>query len=281
MKMRFGILALLAVVALPTAAQSAVQSSLQAAVQPSLEAQTAANMAQGDLLYAYDQSAWHVTDAALAAIPKSSMGQLRGYVVTPDDGGFRTTFYGGDTGRHFRMYTAIWTGRAIVRPELFEPAKRQSVTSGEERLIAAKTLALSNLDGLPRCTNANLNIAAIPGSTAQDPVAVYILTPATKTNQVPMGGHHRIDVKDGAVVSKRSFSRSCINLEKPPASNKQGTPVAMMISHLLDPVPTEIHAFAVHSAGLRMYVLIPDGTLYAVDLKAGRAVARKIRRTKP
>lgn len=261
--MRYWSLALLAAVAVPAAAE------------PSMETQAAINMARGDLLYAYDQSAWHVTDVALKAIPKSSMGLLRGYVVTPADGGYRTTFYGGEPGRHFRIYTAIWSNGTIARPELLELDKRQPVTADEERLIAAKALALGSLTQLTKCTNARLNSAVLPGATAQDPISVYILTPPTKANVIPMGGHHRIDVRDGAVVSKRSFTRSCIELEKPSASSSKGTPVAMMISHLLDPVPTEIHAFAVHSAGLPMYVSTPGGGLYSVELNAGRAVAKK------
>lgn len=265
--MRFLYFALLAAVAVPTTAQTTAQ--------PSLEAQAAANMARGDLLYAYDQSAWHVTDAALAAIPKSSMNLLRGYVVTPAQGGYRTTFYGGEAGSHFRIYSAIWSSGSIAQPELVASDKRQPVTADEERLIAAKTLALGNLGGLTKCTDARLNSAVIPGATPQGPISVYILTPPTKKDVIPMGGHHRLDIKDGAVVAKRSFTRSCIELEKPRASKKQGKPVAMMITHLLDPVPTEIHAFAVHSVGLPMFVSTVDGALFSVELNSGRAVAKK------
>jgi len=232
-------------------------------------------MARGDLLYAYDQSAWHVTDAALAAIPKSSLNLLRGYVVTPAEGGYRTTFYGGDAGSHYRIYSAIWLNGSISRPELVASDKREPITADEERLIAAKTLALANLDGMTTCTDAKLNSAVIPGATSQDPISVYILTPPTKKDVIPMGGHLRLDVKDGAVVAKRGFTRSCIELAKPRSSKKQGTPVAMMITHLLDPIPTEIHAFAVHSAGLPMFVSTPDGALYSVELSGGKAVARK------
>lgn len=246
-----------------------------APAQQSVEAQVAANMARGDLLYAYDQSAWHVTDAALKAIPKESMPLLRGYVVTPAHDGYRTTFYGGEPGRHFRVYTAVWVNRSIARPEVFEPNQRVPVTTDEERLIGAKTLALGSLGELQKCSNGKLNSAVVPGATPQDPVSVYILTPSTRPNAMPMGGHHRIDVKDGVVVSKRKFTNSCIELEKPRASKKQGQPVAMVITHLLDPVPTEIHAFAVHSVGLPMYVGMPDGSMYSVELDQGRAVARK------
>lgn len=248
-----------------------------AAAQPSVEAQAAANMARGDLLYAYDQSAWHVTDAALKVIPKASMNLLRGYIVTPAHDGYRTTFYGGEPGRHFRVYTAVWVNRSIARPELLAPDRRIPVTADEERLIAAKTFALSNLDQLQKCSTGKLNSAVIPGATPQDPVSVYILTPASRSNAIPMGGHHRIDVKDGAVISQRKFTNSCIELERALPSGKQGQPVAMMISHLLDPVPTEIHAFAVHSAGLPMYVTMPGGALYSVQARNGRATARRVK----
>lgn len=261
--MRYWYLALFVAIAAPTAAQ------------PSVDAQASANMARGDLLYAYDQSAWHVTDAALKAIPKATMNLLRGYIVTPADGGYRTTFYGGEPGSHFRLYTAIWSNRAVVQPELLSPERRVPVTADEERLIAAKAIALSNLDQLQKCSSGKLNSAVIPGRTTQDPVSIYILTPSTRPNAIPMGGHYRIDVKYGAVVSQRKFTNSCIELERTLPTGKQGRPVALMISHLLDPVPTEIHAFAVHAAGLPMYVATPDGTLYSVQLDKGRAVARK------
>ena len=254
---------------------AACPASAQAPPPPSLEAQAAANMARGDLLYAYDQSAWHVTDAALKAIPKSSMNLLRGYIVTPTESGYRTTFYGGEAGSHFRIYSAIWSSGSITQPELVAVDKRQTVTADEERFIAARTLALGSIAGLTKCTDARLNSAVIPGTTPQDPISIYILTPPTKKDMIPMGGHHRLDIKNGAVVAKRSFTRSCIDLEKPRASKKQGTPVAMMITHLLDPVPTEIHAFAVHSVGLPMFVSTPDGALYSVELEGGRAVAKK------
>ncbi len=252
-----------------------VAFAVPAAAQPSNEAQAAANMARGDLLYAYDQSAWHVTDAALKAIPKEAMSSLRGYVVTPVPNGYRTTFYGGTPGNHYRVYTAIWSNRSIVQPELLSADRRVPVTAEEERLIAAKALALSNLADLQKCSSGRLNSAVIPGPTPQDPVSIYILTPASRANAIPMGGHHRIDVKDGAVVSQRKFTNSCIELERNLPAGKQGQPVALMISHLLDPVPTEIHAFAVHSAGLPMYVSTPGGALYSVQLRNGRATARR------
>lgn len=267
--MRWWYLALLAAVTVPAAAQPADQLSLKA--------RAAANMARGDELYAYDQSAWRVTDAAVAALPKATMNIARGYITSQADDGYRTTFFGGEAGSHFRLYTAVWTKGVIVRPELFAPESRVPVTPEEKRLIAARDVAFRNSGGLAMCSEARANSAVISGATANDPISVYIMTPQAKTDVLPMGGHHRLDVKDGKVVAKRTFAKSCIALERPRGSKKQGEPVAMMITHLLDPVPTEIHAFTMHSTGLPLYVVVPDGNLYEVSRKDGKAVALVIK----
>jgi hypothetical protein len=52
-----------------------------------------------------------------------------------------------------------------------------------------------------------------------------------------------------------------------PASGlaRGSTPAAMVVSHLLDPVPTEIHVFTAMTSRLPVYVMIaPSGRLYEV-----------------
>jgi hypothetical protein len=57
---------------------------------------------------------------------------------------------------------------------------------------------------------------------------------------------------DGRITGSRAFTKSCITMAQP----KNVT--ALVISHLLDPVPTEIHVFTSLSAGLPVYVAIPE-----------------------
>lgn len=239
------------------------------------DAQLAANMARGDLLYAYDQAAWHVTDAALAAMPKDAKDRLKGFVVTPDAAGYRTTFFGGDATRPFRLYSAVWTGREVRDAQLY-PVDGSVPVSGEEaRLIGARTIALANPGKLAVCTKAAPNVAVIPGSRPEDPISVYVLSSMTTMGEVPLGGHHRIDVKDGKVVARRQFAKSCIGYSTKQMP-KGAQPAAFVITHLLDPVPTEIHAFSLHYMPVPLAIGIPPSGMYMLRLKDGRATARNL-----
>lgn len=241
----------------------------------SFDARLAANMARGDLLYAYDQSAWHVTDAMLEAVPEQTQKLMRGYITSPDATGYRTTFFGEDGDSRFKLYSAVWTGSAITGAQTFPAADRVPLSDEENRLIAAREVATAKMDDIMVCNNARPNVAVVPGATPNDPVSVYIMTPQTRTNAFPLGGHNRVDVKDGKVISRRKFTNSCVDFEIADHRDK-GKPEAMGITHLLDPIPTEIHAFSVHAARLPLYVGIGSTSVFAVEVRDGKATARQI-----
>lgn len=256
------------IVAAPPLSAKAPQS-LTAAEQAQLQQ----NLDRGALLYRYDQSAWHVTDAALAALPDSTKTMLRGYITTPAPKGLKTTFFGqSDDGRYFAGYSAVWTGSAIVDARIYPTDPRVPVTADEQRLIEARKVALDGMGKLAMCSSASPNVIVVPGG-ANEPVAVYILTPQTKNGVYPLGGHHRIDVKDGKIVATRDFTKSCIDLNRN-AMPKGAQPLAAFITHLLDPVPTEIHAFSAFAMGVPLVVGVRDGRIYAVEIRDGRPQAR-------
>jgi hypothetical protein len=238
-----------------------------------LDAQLAANLARGDDLYAYDQSAWHVADAMMAAVPDATKKLMRGYITTPDAGGYRTTFYGGDGSERYRLYSALWTWSAVTKAQIFPAADKVAVTAEEARLIAAKDIAVGIIHELGFCSDDPPNVAVIPGATSADPISIYLMTPQSETGAFPLGGHNRIDVKDGRIVSKRAFTKGCITLAPKPKGGEKTT--AMVVTHLLDPVPTEIHAFTVHTSGLPLGVGMPDGAMYWLSRKDGKIVATR------
>lgn len=244
-------------------------------LSPELKAQMEANLARGDLLYEYDQAAWHSTDAMMAAVPESLKKLLRGFVITADGEDFRATYYGIDNGREFAVYSATWTGKEIVRPMLHAAEPRPTVTPEEHRLISARSVAL-NVEVIKKlgfCSEASPNVAVIPGKTPSDRISVYVMTPQSENGRWPLGGHHRIDVKDGRIVSQRAFTKSCVNLG---GGSKADETIAMMaITHLLDPVPTEIHAFTVHTSGIPLGVGTSDGSVFILGRKDGRIVAQQ------
>ncbi len=240
-------------------------------LSPELKAQMAANLARGDLLYEYDQTAWHTTDAMMLAVPDDLKKQLRGYVITPDGNDFRATYYGGEPAQETIVYAATWDGKAIVRPVLHGTGPRPAVSDNVRRMIAARLVVIDSgiIQKLGFCNDRSPNATVIPGATPADPISVYLMTPQTENGVWPLGGHHRIDVKDGKVVGQRAFTKSCVSLgggERP----KGATVAMMMITHLLDPVPTEIHAFTVHTSGIPLGVSTSDGSLFTLGRKDGR-----------
>jgi hypothetical protein len=52
----------------------------------------------------------------------------------------------------------------------------------------------------------------------------------------------------------------------------------MFITHLLDPVPTEIHVFTAFGSGLPLYVGVRDGRLYSVKVENGKAQVDVVQR---
>jgi len=263
-----GLALMAAIVAAPPLSGKAPRS-----LTPAEQAQLQHNLDRGALLYRYDQSAWHVTDAALAALPQSAKTMLRGYVTTPAANGLKTTFFGqSDDSRYFAVYSAVWTGSAIVEPKTYPTEPRVPVTVEEQRLIEARKAALDNMGKLAMCNSASPNAIVIPGGI-NEPISVYVLTPQTKSGVYPLGGHHRIDVKDGKIVATRDFTKSCIDLDRNSVPEK-ALPVAAFIGHLLDPVPTEIHVFSAFAMGVPLVVGVRDGRIYAVEIRDGLPRAR-------
>lgn len=249
--MRSVMVATALVIAAPTAA---------ADLTPLEQAQLQQNLTRGELLYQFDQSAWHVTDAALVALSDEAKGFMRGYVTTPVAAGYRTTFYGADGPVRYTLYSATWTGTQITDAAVFSPAAKMPVSADEHRLIVAREFVTANHGEFMLCNKGPANTAVIPGESPNDPISVYIMTPQIKEGFVPLGGHQRFDFKDGKIIGQRKFTNSCIDLEY--ANAKPEEVVALGITHLLDRVPTEIHAFAVQMIGLPLLVATEAGNFW-------------------
>ncbi len=107
------------------------------------------------------------------------------------------------------------------------------------------------------CASAPFNTIVLPPEN-DNTIPVYFLTPQTENGRFPFGGHYEVDVgADGQVVSARPFTRACITLTKGD-EKPDSKPVAMAITHILDPRPTEVHVFEQVSLGVPLYVGIVD-----------------------
>lgn len=117
----------------------------------------------------------------------------------------------------------------------------------------------------------NYNSVVLPsGATPGTDWNVYLLPGTTKHNVVPIGGTYRMEIDGAKVVSQRGFTRTCIALQSEPEA------VGLMITHLLDPIPTEVHVFWSLWAKKPIYVATPpNGTIWIVDGNKIGLVERK------
>ncbi|HEX8257812.1 MAG TPA: hypothetical protein VF589_09265 [Allosphingosinicella sp.] len=242
-------LALAAVVALPAAAQSPAAQS-PAAPTPAERAQLDRVLERGRLIHAIDRAAWVVTDDFMAKAPAAVKAAARGYVVEPSAEGFAVTFYDDVSGRRSALYVGRVAGGRVVGSEVIAAARRAPLTPAQTRLVKAREAAATA--DYQSCTGA-FNVTAIPPAFPAAPLDVYLLSAQVNDREYPAGGHFRLVLApDGKLVSSRKFTNSCLSLSGAPDSG--GPVAALMVTHLLDPLPTEIHVFTALSAGKPLYV---------------------------
>lgn len=208
----------------------------------------------GRAIYLHDQAAAVASDAVTtlkAFRQDGKQGRLGGWITQQRDAGIVVTFLSSESEPRARYRVTVGSeGRVVGDIEaLAEPA-----TLTPQELGAAHA----------RNTAANAEFAACSRSyntvVLADPREgggwiAYLLPGTTKHGIVPIGGSYRLDLDASGerILKQRGFTRSCIVLESPRDS------VGMMITHLLDPVPTEAHVFWSLRANKPMYVSTSAG----------------------
>jgi hypothetical protein len=227
---------------------------------------------RGQLLHEYDQAAWHTTDAMNEDIDPGASG-VNGWVVTPRNDGWLVTYWKRDGNGFAGVYSAVWTGRRVKDRAVLEGSAGR-LSEGQVRQIRA--LQAVDVSGLARCADAPFNAVVIPNGEDGE-ILVYVMTPQTSANALPFGGHYRFTVRDGVVIEQRSFTRSCLNvaLEGPEGSDEL---VAVTVSHLLDPVPTEVHVFSVFAARKPVFVATTaNERVWVAEISGGQPRIRGVK----
>lgn len=240
---------------------------------PVTEHQEALQLAQerGERLYAHDRVAWVGTDEAMPEI-KDRLSEGRGYVIHETDAGHVLTFFGDDDGVPYALWRATYRDETRVSGGLIErDSVEAAFTQDELEVYAARRLAIAHFfsnakdEGLFFCDNTKSPNVAILQPTERDAsFQAYFMTPQHDLSLWPMGGHSRVTISpEGEATEMRGFTKSCISLGA--GERKEGhTLVAMAVSHILDPVPTEIHVFTAIASGTDVMVII-DGEAWMVD----------------
>ncbi|MEO5493739.1 MAG: hypothetical protein ABIR08_06895 [Sphingomonas sp.] len=277
--MRFNRLVILVVALAAMSAPLAVQAKddpKSVALSASDQALVDRSIARGDMLYAYDQAAWHGTDdlqakAKAAGIWDTLAPTIGGWVVDGSAADPVLVFID-KSDQPKAVYIAHFAdnGTRLVDGKLLGPGDERSVSPARMKLVAALRAARAEVSStkLGVCTNAAFNTVVLPPETPAGPTLVYFMTPQTQNGVWPMGGHYLVQVNpDGTIGSTRPFTKSCIAIGAP----AKGSPAAMFITHLLDPAPTEIHVFTMRAARLPLFVATTQNNLLWAVERAGDA----------
>jgi hypothetical protein len=230
-------------------------------------------LARGRLLYAIDRAASVATDDLQRRMRNWRSAGIGGYVVDRDGSALQVLFYGGPADAPVAYYRARVVDGRVASRQLFDAQARPALTPPQRRLVAAREAALRATRRQP-CGRAPFNTAVIPPETEGGPIDVYLMTPQERSGAFPFGGHYRVTVAaDGSLSGERAFSNGCLLMDRR-QSGSRGRAVAMVVTHLLDPVPTEIHVFNALSARLPVVVGMPSsGRVYQVSGEEIRLLA--------
>lgn len=244
----------LLVAASPAVAQT--QAGEQAAID--------AAMRRAHLMYWYDQAAWHGTDAMLANA-KEVASRIGGWIVDGPAEEPLLIFYSKGTDPA-PLYIARFRHGRLVEGRAARDDERGLITPARNRLIHAVAVARDALQraNVTRCSDAQFNSIVLPPEVEGGPVRVYFLTPQTATDMIPFGGHYLIEVDSaGGSAPVRKFTNSCISVatQQPDGAKSLG----LVITHLLDPVPTEIHGFSAMAARMPVFVGTRDKRIWRVE----------------
>ncbi len=253
----------------------ALFAAMPAASQTADEAATVDRaMARAHRIYWYDQAAWHGTDAMLAGA-RDLADRIGGWIVDGLAEAAELIFYSRDADP-VPLYLARFEKGKLTTSRRLGPDDTGLMTPGRRRLVAAIASARSALlqSGAQRCSARPFNTVALPPHTPDGPISVYFLTPQTEVDTIPMGGHYLFEVdRAGKAGPMRRFTTSCLAIASPGSKSK---PVALTVSHMLDPVPTEIHGFSAMAARVPVIVFTPDKRMWQVRPAASGPMASLI-----
>ena len=258
------LIALLLLASTPAAAQTAAEKALLEAAGE-----------RGRLLFELDRAAWVTTDDMLERIGRRDI-PIKGWVVERDGTeAYRVTYFGDGPAGPVAWYSGSVRSGKVISAEVFPEAARPPLTAAQLRLKQAADAARGFTEYRP-CTPARFNLALVPPDSPEAPVEAYLLSAQTETAVYPLGGHYRLRIGPGGeVLSHRRFMNSCMNVDTSDTGDGAKA-AALVLTHLLDPVPTEIHVWS--SLAMRKPIFV--GTtephrIWAVDGERIRLVQGK------
>ena len=222
--------------------------------------------AVGLAIYKHDHAAAVASDALLALGVTKSDKRLRGWITEERGEGILVTFFGAEANEAPQaLYRVSVSKEGEVTGPPQELKVPQELTEFESGAAAARIFA--GKYSFQPCAE-YYNTVVLPADSSPSPSWVVYLLPATQDAlRVPLGGAHRLelDASGNQLLSERGFTRSCVVLGDPKADPKH-RPVMLVATHLMDPVPTEIHVFWNLWTGIPLDILTTsNGTIWNIS----------------
>lgn len=242
---------------------SAAESVPQELPQQEEQAALRRAEAMGLTIYVHDHAAAVATDALGALGILKSDKRIRGWITEARGDGILVTIISGDGNE---VPQALYRVSVSKEGDVTGPPEELKVppalTEFESRAAAARLFAAKY--SFQPCAD-RYNTVVLPADSSATPNWVVYLIPGTlDALRIPLGGAHRLELDATAehLVNERSFTRSCLVLGDPKSDPKK-RPVGLFVTHLMDPVPTEIHVFWNLWAGIPLYISTPpNGTIW-------------------
>jgi hypothetical protein len=196
---------------------------------------------RGRLLIAIARAGILATQDMLTRVSDPDAAGIDGWIAEPEGNAVTVTFYAEGEAGPAAVYRATVLGPRVVSRETHITGERPPLTPLQARMAAARaaTEALDN----EACTPQPFNVLVVPPAAADGPIDVYQTSAPAQRGVFPLGGHFRSTVAaDGSIADSRRFANSCVDIEASvPAAGEQPRPIG--VTHLLDPMPTEMHVF--------------------------------------
>ena len=216
-------------------------------------------MERGRLLVAIARAGIVATQDMLTRISDPNGAGITGWIAEPAGNAMLVTFYsaGGEppSSAPKAVYRATVLGGRVTSREIFLGENRPALTPIQARMAAAR--AASDSSELRACSDQPFNVLVVPPASASATVDVYRTSSPAQRGRVPLGGHFRSTVAADGTVATHAFANGCAMIDAAAqAEGQQPAPVG--VTHLLDPLPTEIHMLVSQTAGRPLLVVAGD-----------------------
>lgn len=217
--------------------------------------------ATGRSLFQFDQAASVATDEVLSRIDDGAKSELVGWICEPSEKGITTSFLVRPNGQAVGIRYSVLTSNGLVVPGTFKRTEKiLPLTDRQREQDLARKLALETFT--EPCSK-DYNTVVLRNMSDSNPVwDVYLIPASEKPGVVLLGGFERFRISsDGTrILSKRKYTKSCLELPAPP--NSQG----LFTSHLLDGQPTEVHVYMGLINRANLYVAtIQNACMWSVE----------------